>query len=676
MKIKLSLTAQEQQLFLRDLDEHVLQCENALVSLEQGGDKTGNIEQLFRSFHTIKGNSGIANYTLLMNLTHEIENVLSAFRSDKREVSDNLIDLLFRAIDLVRSLRAPIISPKTEVSTDQVDQLILEAKAVLEQPGSPTDSKEISEKPLNQASKPNIEIYIKTNEMMPAVRLFQAIQSLNKSGIAYTSSPTFEQVQANNIELPLKLWIAPEALSAFTAGPVSLLQKLDGVRAVLVRHPQPENTNKAKPKTISDVITQDAEDELQEIQINIRKLDGLINLLGELLIDRNKIAQNIIRLEEKYSLDPHVIELLDLVNHLGKITYNLQTELLNIRTIPLNNIVEKYPRLIRELARQLGKKVKLDITGQHVELDRLILRHLNELIIHLIRNAIDHGIETPEKRIESGKKEIGLIRIDAFQKHNKAHFVISDDGNGIDPDKIRESLIKKQILDRNEAEQTSDQEIIRYIFHPGFSTKDEVSEISGRGVGMDVVQNTIQKLGGQISIESEKGHGSTFRISLPLTLAIIHGLVTQVQERTFVIPINYVEEVLRCQGSDVQFVNKKPHILIRETLIPLVNLTSLLYSKNSDMTKSKKLFIVVVIYNDQPTGIVVEKLLGEEEIVIKNIDYAADQYYIIHSATIMGTGDVGLILDIASLLDYLTLRREEPARIILSDTTNENTYRR
>jgi two-component system chemotaxis sensor kinase CheA len=265
--------------------------------------------------------------------------------------------------------------------------------------------------------------------------------------------------------------------------------------------------------------------------------------------------------------------------------------------------------------------------------------------------------------------------LDAHQKHNKAHFVFSDDGSGIDPDQIRESLVKKKILDISEAQRTSDQEIIRYIFYPGFSTKDNVSEISGRGVGMDVVQNTIQNLGGQITVESEKGAGTTFRITLPLTLAIIHGLVTQVNNRTFIIPINYVEEVIRCQGAEIRVINKKPHIIVREALIPLVNLTTLLYGRSINLTKSKKLFVVVVNYNDRPTGIVVDKLMGEEEIVIKNIDYAADQYYIIHSATIMGTGDVGLILDIASLLDYLTMRKEDSSRIILSETHHENTHR-
>ena len=674
MKIKLSLTQQEQQLFLKDLDEHLLQSENALVELEHGHDETGSIERLFRSFHTIKGNSGIANYTLLQDFTHEIESLLSVYRSKKRVVSEDLINLLFTAIDMMRYLRTPLVSPKTEIEPERVEAIITEAKMLLTKPDTPsnTPSAPIEKEPT--LLEHNIEIYINTREAMPAVRAFQVLQFIEKSKMSFTAEPSIDQLKSGEMSSPLKLGIAPEKIQAFAIQALPQILELDGVKAIHFQYDQPDNPNKEKQKTISDVITQDTEDELQEIQINIRKLDGLINLLGEILIDRNKISENIVRLEEKYSIDPHVMELLDLVNHLGKITYNLQTELLNIRTFPLNNIIEKYPRLIRELAHQLGKKIKLEITGQHVELDRLILRHLNELIIHLIRNSVDHGIESPEKRVAAGKKEIGLIRIDAHQKHNKAHFAISDDGNGIDPDSIRDLLIKKNILDAAEAQRTPDHEIIRYIFYPGFSTKEEVSEISGRGVGMDVVQNTIQKLGGHIAIESEKGKGTCFRITLPLTLAIIHGLVTQVNKKIFVIPINYVEEVLRCRGEDIQILNKKPHIVLREHLIPLVSLSALLYGKNNIIPKTGKLFVVVVVYNDKPTGIVVDKLLGEEEIVIKNIDYAADQYYIIHSATIMGTGDVGLILDIASLLDYLTMHREESTRIILSDLHHENTH--
>lgn len=676
MKVQLALTPQEQLVFLKDLDEHLLQSENALVELEHGNDESGSIEQLFRSFHTIKGNSSIADYTILHDLTHEIESVLSVFRAKKRQVSAELIRILFKAIDLMRSLRAPILSPKTEIEAEPVESLIREAKRFLSKP-EPSESTSSTHHELEKDPhlQNNMSIYINLTEPMPAVRGFQILQLIEKSKIDYTSEPSFNEIKTGNIQNPINIQLSQTGLAEFIKTLIPDLSTYDGVKAIHIQYPQPNNPNKAKPKSLSEAITQDTEEELQEIQINIRKLDGLINLLGEILIDRNKISQNILRLEEKYSLDPHVMELLDLVNHLGKITYNLQTELLNIRTIPLNNIVEKYPRLIRELGHQLGKKVKLEITGQHVELDRLILKHLNELIIHLIRNSVDHGIESPEVRLERGKSELGTIRIDAHQKHNKAHFVISDDGNGIDPNSIRESLIRKNILDKAEAQRTSDQEIVRYIFYPGFSTKDEVSEISGRGVGMDIVQNTIQKLGGQISIESEKGTGTSFRITLPLTLAIIHGLVTQVNKKTFVIPINYVEEVLRCRGEDVRIMNNKPHIILRDTLIPLVNLTALLYGNNIDIAKSGKLFIVIVVYNDKPTGIVVDKLLGEEEIVIKNIDYAADKYYIIHSATIMGTGDVGLILDIASLLDYLTMHREESARIIVSDTNHENTHR-
>ncbi|MDD5456584.1 MAG: chemotaxis protein CheA [Candidatus Margulisbacteria bacterium] len=669
MKVKLNLTPKEKQIFLKELTQHINDIENCLVNLEQQHDTVANIEQLFRSFHTIKGNAGIAEYEILKKLAHEIENTLQKFRSSNQPIPDNIADLLFKSVDIIKSLRVHAENPKDDIDEASVIALMEEFKlvtAVKEQPKETTVTSMATQ--FDNKSTSVYEVHLSTEEIMPAVRLFQVLNVLTQAAVPYVSNPTLADIQAAKVLNPLSIYIDQANMAFFTKELIDQILSVDGV--VAVKKIMPVKTYPKQDKDSVANLAQNTQEELQDIQINIKKLDSIINLLGEVLIDRNKIAQNILLLEEKYTLDPQIAELLDLVNHLGKITYNLQTELLNIRTIPLNNIVGKYPRLVRELAKNLGKKVRLEITGQEVELDRSILKYLNDMLIHMIRNAVDHGIETPDERMKHDKKDTGVIKIDAFQKNNKAYFIITDDGKGLDPQNIRKIILEKGMLDTDTVNSLSNAEIIKYICQPGFSTKKEVSEFSGRGVGMDVVQNTIQKLGGQMTIESELGKGTQFRIILPLTLAIVQGLVTTTNNRTFIIPISYVDEVVRSTGKEIKDVNKKPHLMLRGNLIPLINLKSLLYNKEFNMKNLKKLFIVIVNYNDQQTGILVDKLVGEEEIVIKNIDYASDKYYIIHAATIMGTGEIGLILDIASLLDYVVMKKnkqitpqEKPAEI-------------
>ena len=679
--VQLNLTASENSIFLKELDQHTTEIENAVVKLEQGAPHLALIEQLFRNYHTIKGNAGIADYEILRSLAHEIENTLSKYRNSGNQIPAKIIDLLFKSIDVIKKLREPIVNPKLNVEEEPVKELVKAFNSLLDEPSVEKASEAkpvvvVVDSPKDLAIK--LEVYISSHEMLPAVRLFQVVHALTQENIQFSSEPSMQDIQDAKITLPLLI-----SLNSIPANLDSLINKLlcfDGISAIKKVFPLKNYKKEDKqeqvdvPKDLISKITevQAVQEELQEVQINIKKLDSLINLLGEILINRNKIAQNLIELEEKYTLDPQISDMLDLINHLGKITYNLQTELLNIRTIPLHNIIEKYPRLIRDLAKKLGKKVKLEISGQQVELDRLILKYLNDMIIHVIRNSVDHGIETPEVRLKNGKKEVGVIKIDASQKHNKANFVISDDGNGIDPKVIRKIILEKKLVDEETLNSLSNSEVIKFVCHPGFSTKKEISDISGRGVGMDVVQNTVQRLGGQFSIESEFGKGTQIRLTLPLTLAIVHGLVSLTNNRTFIIPISYVDEVVRSSGKDVKVINKKPHIMVRNTLIPLVDLKTLLYGKETNIKAQKKLFIVIVNYNDQQTGIMVDKLVGEEDIVIKNIDYANDKYYIIHSATIMGTGEIGLILDIASLLDYVTLKKgkleEDKQLLILSKT--------
>jgi two-component system, chemotaxis family, sensor kinase CheA len=669
MELQLNLSDQEKSIFLTEFETHIGNMEDCLVNLEQGEEVKNNIEGFFRSIHTIKGNAGMANFIILQNFSHKIEDIFQTFRKNPNSFNENIIDYLFTAIDYIKVLKEIIDNPEIDLTEETLDDHIEAMNGALDTTTSSTkvDTSTTTKQKerIQHLDGSHISVLVKEDSSFPAVRLIQVTNLLNDSNITFITKPTFEEIKEDNITNPMIISIDKEDKSKVD----ELIKKISLIDDIEKVELQPEKKAPTPKKTsVEKTIAQDTKQELQDISVNIKKLDGLINLLGEILIDRNKIFQTAMELEEKYSLDSQTNELLDLINHMGKITFHLQKELLNIRTIPLSNILEKYPRLIREIAKNMNKKVRVEIKGQHVELDRLILNNLNDVFIHLIRNAIDHGVDSVEERKMLGKEERGTISIEAVQRDNKANFVISDDGRGISRKRIKEIIIERNIINQSTLDTLSDDEVIQFVFHPGFSTKKEVSSLSGRGVGMDVVQTTIQKLGGHITVESIEEKGTTFKISIPLTLAILHGLVTISENKTFIFPINYVDEIIRTKGQDLKEIKKEPHLLLRDTLIPIISLNSLITKKPMAVRQQKKLFIVVVNYNDRKTGIVVDKLLGEEEVVIKNVDHVEEYFKFIHSATIMGTGDIGLILDISILL--------EEAKKLVSEKkhTYENTY--
>jgi len=389
------------------------------------------------------------------------------------------------------------------------------------------------------------------------------------------------------------------------------------------------------------------------VRTSVERLDNLMNLVGELITDRNRLNQLRNKLEAEQQGNELVMVISETVGHIGRITDQLQEEVMQIRMLPIANVFNKFPRMVRDLAKKTNKEVDLIVSGQETELDRSLLEEINDPLIHLVRNAIDHGIETPEAREAAGKPRIGTVRLSAHHEQGRIILTIADDGKGINTDKLKASAVKKGLISESEAAAMNHEKAVDLIFLPGLSTNDKVTDISGRGVGMDIVQNNILRLNGTILVDTEPGKGTTFQIILPLTLAIIPTLLVHVKPITFAIPLVTVLETQRLTKDSIQTVNGCPVTIIRKKVLPLVYL-----SQTFDLAQSNQegqhCYVVVVQSSKQQFGLVVDSLVGEEEVVVKSLGALIGEVPGISSAAILGDGKVALIVDVQSLVRLAT----------------------
>lgn len=647
MKVQISLTHQERNLFVKELNQHIEYIEKSLIDLEQGYKKE-LIEQLFRSFHTIKGNAGMIDFSCMQQISSETEHVLEHFKQNGLNITEEISNALFDVIDYIKELSLHLLKSNFEIDED-VHAQHMEAIKNINQIKTP-EIKKTNNTVQNVASSSlgfDIEVYLSKNADMPAVTIYQLLHLLEELNIPFDSTPSKEEINQGIANLFLRICFLQPISEETMKQLFQQINIIDDIQYIKKIFPIKKREKDKRSLEVREL--KNTKEELSEVQVNINQLDDLINQLGEIMIDRNQIVDALATLEEKYPFDPDILKLAEVASKLWKSSYRLQSQLLNIRSIPLHSILDKYNRLAREIAKKVNKKIKLETTGQELRLDRIILNYLNDILIHLVRNSIDHGLESPKERIQLGKNPVGTIKIVAEQKNNKAIFYVSDDGKGIDPNMVVNKIIKKNLLPEEEVKMLTKDKIIDYIFHSGFSTKDNVSDISGRGVGMDVVKNTIQKLGGGITISSELNKGTTFKITLPLTMAIIKGLVTEIENKIFIIPITYIEEIIDIYEYKTKFIHEHPHIIFRDEIIPVIHLKEMFFNKKSKISNHTK--GVVLSFSDKNIILIIDKIIDEQEIVIKNIDFVDQLYYLIHSATILGTGAIGLILDISALFD-------------------------
>lgn len=639
-------------LFLQEAEEQLELLERELVRLES--DPTPErLQAIFRSAHTIKGSSGAMGFAQIAELTHEMESVLDRLRQGELVVDSACADLLLLAIDSLAQMVECVRTGQGEA--ENADAVVRALRDL--QIGQSATQVECAE--LDSATSQAIDLAARSSPVyrarfrlsadcvMKFVRVFMAISQVQEAGELLASIPDAEALEEERFESEFELIFRSNLEEAQIKEGFASISEIDSF----------ELAQWVLPASAADIVAPEEGiertrapriDSGQTVRVGVTRLDSLMNLVGELVIDRTRIAQ--IARELGASGDARSLDdLNETVIHIARITGELQDQIMKARMLPIETVFNRFPRTIRDLAQRLSKEVHLEIKGSDTELDRSVIEVIGDPLLHILRNSVDHGIESPAERRAVGKSPAGRITICA--RHHESHIVIeiADDGRGIDIERVKEKAIAAGITTADAAARLSDPDALSFVFHSGLSTAEELSEVSGRGVGMDIVRTNIQKLGGVVELESWPGQGTRFTLRLPLTLAIIRGLLVNVAGTTIVLPLTSVVETLRVLPGDIQRVNRSEVVVVRGKTIPLVRLAEELGLGAAEPFGKPK-FAVIVGLADQQVGFIVDALVGEQEVVIKSLDQFCGEAPGISGATILGDGNVALIADVSGIL--------------------------
>lgn len=618
-------------IFLDEVDEQLHIIDREILKLEQFGSSEETIQSLFRAAHTLKGSSAAMGFEEMKHLTHEMEHILDQVRNHRLQVTDGMTNLLFACLDHLKLLKEQF-AYGSGISTD-ITGLIKELQNF--SPG------------LNELL--DIRIELAMDCPMKSARALIIRNQLETWGDVVRTHPPIDEIEDDHLSAPKEIQYLLASQIEIPQLKNALLSMLDVIevrispyknQSIAVKSaiaPNPPEASKLADKQKN-----------RTIRVDVERLELLMNLVGELVIDQTRINQVGNILHHRYSTDENVGDLGQISDHVSRVIGELQESVMKVRMLPIEQLFNRFPRMVRDLSRSLNKEIDLIIEGKETELDRTVIEEIGDPLIHLLRNAVDHGIETAEERIRRGKPPKGLLRIAATHEENQVVITVEDDGSGIDPAIIKESALHKGIISEKECIDLTDQEAIYLIFHPGFSTAASVSDISGRGVGMDIVRNHIEKLNGVINIETELGAGTRFKIKLPLTLAIITGLLIKINDRTFILPMSSVVEIVRMPPEAIQTIKGEMVIVIRERVLPVINLHEYLHINQIKQDK-KHLQVVVVGAAERRFALVVDELIGNQEIVVKTLGTYVGKIDWISGATILGDGRVALILEVASI---------------------------
>ncbi|WP_369018103.1 chemotaxis protein CheA [Thermatribacter velox] len=657
--------------FLEEVEEHLQNLEEGLVSLERDPQNQELVQALFRSFHTIKGSSGSMGFVRLSGLAHTLENVLDRVRNKELEVTPSLVDLLLKGVDMIREFKESIAQTSQEPELDigeleahlkqflaggVDDQEALKEEDTGAHPGKVAES---GENKASEGKRYQVRVFLHKDCSMKGVRAYLVLNRLQELGAQILfSEPTVAELEKENFgESFLVEVLFPgeaEAIRSAVLG-VAEVEKVEVQEVEAEKEKEGQAAQREVAKSVQGI--------RKTVRVDVERLDNLMNLVGELVIDRARLENSIQRLDTETDLKALREQLADTSTHLGRITNELQTEIMKARMLPLAEVFNRFPRMVRDIARNSGKEVDFVIEGEETELDRSLLEEITDPLIHLLRNAIDHGIESPEERAAAGKPARGRVLLKAYQEENSVVIMVQDDGRGISLGKLKQKALERGLVKADELEKLSEKEIIDFIFHPGFSTAEEVTDVSGRGVGMDVVKRNIEKINGQVFVESLEGKGTTFYLRLPLTLAIVRALLVKVKEAIFAIPLSDVVEIERVELKNTYWLNQVLTTLFRGNTLPLVSLAGLLSGEveatfSNREAASTVFYTVVVNAARSMAGLVVDEIIGEQEIVIKSLGEYIGDIRGLGGATILGDGTVSLILDVASLLaKFSQLRR-------------------
>ncbi len=674
------------EVFIEESKEHIQACNEHLLELEKEPGNLQIVNEIFRSAHTLKGMSATMGYEDLASLTHQMENVLDAIRNQKIAFSPVILDVIFLAVDdleaMVESIASggdgkknveavvkQLIAIEKNESTETDSALQETAAAIVEVIKPITNYDEFETTILQQSSEQGfntyeVSVHLKQDCLLKAARVFMVFESLESLGEVIKSNPPVEELEEEKFDLQFMVtFISKEDGETIKSKVmnVSEVEKVDVIPfssyslSTLKTHEKEEKVTKQKQEeNLPEVNEMEAGKEDDDgkqgtmakqasktIRVNIERLDILMNLFEELVIDRGRL--------EQISQDLKNQELHETVEKMSRITGDLQNIILNMRMVPVETVFNRFPRMVRQLARDLNKKINLEIIGADTELDRTVIDEIGDPLVHLIRNALDHGIETPEVRRANNKNEEGTVVLRAYHSGNHVFIELEDDGAGINKKRVLERAVDKGLVSKEAGNSLTDSQIAELILASGFSTAEKISDISGRGVGLDVVKSKIESIGGTITIDSQEGKGSLFSIQLPLTLSIISVMLVEIQEEKYAIPLSSIIETAIVSKEDILQAHNQTVIDFRGKVVPLLFLKDIF--EVPIMNEEDEFYsIVIVRKGEKLAGLVVDSFIGQQEVVLKSLGSYLSNAFAISGATILGDGQVALIVDCNALI--------------------------
>ncbi len=678
---------QYMDMFLDESHEHLQSLNEGLLRLEENMEEIGAVNDIFRNAHTLKGMSATMGFAKIAELTHEMEDVLDLVRKEQLKLNEDIMDTLFKCLD---SLEQMVDSVGNGEAEDVVDVTDLVAKlssiskgtpppaaaapaaaapaaAEAAAAGSELDIDEIDLDVMKKAKEAGLHIYhVKVTLMetcvLKAARSVMVMHALDEVGDVIKSIPAAEDLEQEKFERSFDVVVTTANDAEAVQNAVDTVSEIEDIaveeldpdqfdkaaEAALAATPAAaaapaaaEPAKKAAPAAAKPAAAPaKKQHQSQSVRVDIEKLDTLMNLMGELVINKVRL--------EQIGQTHRMSDLMETLEQMDRVTGDLQNIVMKVRMVPVSAVFNRFPRMVRDVSKELGKEINLTIEGEETELDRTVIDEIGDPIMHLLRNSLDHGVESPDKREAKGKPRVGEVGLIARHEGNNVVIMITDDGAGINADVIRRKAVEKGMISQDEADRLDDADAVRLIFLPGFSTAEQITDISGRGVGMDVVRSKIEALSGHVDVETHIDEGSVFKIKLPLTLAIIQAMLVQVQDEMYAIPLGSIDSTINIEPSDIQTVQNKEVIVLRGEIIPIIRMEEALqvpHTKDSD-----ELFVVVVHAGEAKAGIVVDNLIGQQEIVIKTLGNLFAGLKLFGGATVLGDGKVALILDVATMI--------------------------
>ncbi len=644
--------------FLIEAFEMNEQLDQDLVELEHNPEDLDLLNRIFRVAHTIKGSSSFLNLNILTHLTHNMEDVLNRARKGEIKITPDIMDVVLRSIDLMKTLLVTIRDTGSDTNNGkekEIEEAVKQLQAItsqnLEGAKETSGTKEAPQKEVKEEAKGEAKEENKENKAKAPT----AENTSSDNPLADEPDLDYANMSAEEVEAEIERLLNKRQ----EADKERRAQKKQEAKQEVTPTKEPPKTETPKaPKTETKVKAKaDTEENKapsigveQTVRVDVRRLDHLMNLIGELVLGKNRLIRIYSDVEERYDGEKFLEELNQVVSSISAVTTDLQLAVMKTRMQPVGKVFNKFPRMVRDLSRELGKSIELIIEGEETELDKSIVEEIGDPLIHIIRNSCDHGIEPLEERRRLNKPETGKVQLSAYNEGNHIVIKISDDGKGLDPVMLKEKAIEKGVISERDAEGMSDREAFNLIFKPGFSTAKVVSNVSGRGVGMDVVKTNIEKLNGIIEIDSEVGVGTTQKLKIPLTLAIIQALLVGVQEEYYAIPLSSVLETVRISQDEIYTVDGKSVLRLRDEVLSLVRLSDI-FKVDAILESNSDVYVVIIGLADQKIGVIVDYLIGQEEVVIKSLGYYLKNTRGIAGATVRGDGKITLIVDVGAMMD-------------------------